>query len=148
MLTAGDEFGRTQAGNNNAYCQDNEISWIDWALLEANRELFEFTRQLIALRKKHPALCSGKFYTGKGDVEWIGEEGLAIDWQHDRALGMHIKGKDQLLILINNESVDLSFDLPGGNWKLLLSTDPLAKSSASGDAAFLVPAHSVCVLGE
>jgi glycogen operon protein len=148
MLTAGDEFGRTQSGNNNAYCQDNEISWIDWADSERNIELLDFTRQLIALRKKHPALCSGKFYTGEGDVEWIGEEGLAIDWQHDRALGMYIKGKDKLLILVNNEAVDLSFDLPEGNWKLLLSTDPLAKSSASGDAAFLVPAHSVCVLGK
>lgn len=148
MLTAGDEFGRTQSGNNNAYCQDDEISWIDWSLLEANRELFEFTRQLIALRKKHPALCSEKFYTGEGDVEWLGEEGLAVDWQHDRAFGMYIKGKDRLLILINNEAVDLSFDLPEGEWILLLTTDSLAAMPASGDAALLVPAHSVCVLGE
>jgi glycogen operon protein len=148
MLTAGDEFSRTQSGNNNAYCQDDEISWIDWSLLEANRELFEFTRQLIALRKKHPALCSEKFYTGEGDVEWLGEEGLTVDWQHDRALGMYIKGKDRLLILINNEAVDLSFDLPEGKWNLLLTTDLLAAMPASGDAALLVPAHSVCVLGE
>ncbi|NOU36582.1 MAG: glycogen debranching protein GlgX [Kiritimatiellaceae bacterium] len=148
MLTAGDEFGRTQSGNNNAYCQDNGISRVDWSFLEKNRELFEFTRQLIALRKKHPALCSGKFYTGEGDVEWIGEEGLSVDWQHDRALGMHIKGKDELLILINNEAVDLSFELPEGNWNLILSTDPLAGSSASSNSVFLVPAHSVCVLGE
>ncbi len=146
MLTAGDEFGRTQSGNNNAYCQDDEISWIDWTFLEKNKELFEFTQNLIALRKKHPALCSGKFYTGDGDVEWIGPESREVDWQHDCALGMHIKGKDALLILINNEEVDLSFELPGGRWELILATDHATIEPMRGDFAFLVPAHSVCVL--
>jgi glycogen operon protein len=146
MLTAGDEFGRTQLGNNNAYCQDNGISWVDWSLLEKNSELFNFTQALIALRKKHPALCSGKFYTGKGDVEWLGEEGLSIDWKHDRALGMHIKGSGELLVLINNEEVDLSFELPAGSWNLALATDPAGVAPVYGDFAFLVAAHSVCVL--
>jgi isoamylase len=146
MLTAGDEFGRTQFGNNNAYCQDNEISWIDWSLPETNRELFEFTQQLIALRKNHSALHAGKFYTGDGDVNWIGSEGLAVDWQNDRSLGMHIKGKDELLLLFNNEAVDLSFELPEGNWSLSLATDPAVTPPAHGDTAVLVPAHSVCVL--
>ena len=54
MLLGGDEIGRSQAGNNNAYCQDNQISWVDWE--HADRELAEFTRQLIALRKRHPVL--------------------------------------------------------------------------------------------
>jgi len=145
MLTAGDEFGRTQSGNNNAYCQDNETSWIDWSLLEKNKELFEFAQTLIALRKKHSALCSGKFYSDKGEVEWIGEEGLAVDWQRDRALAMHIKGSDPLLILINNETVDLSFELPEGNWQAALVTDPAMVPPVRGDSAVLVPAHSVCV---
>ena len=146
MLTAGDEFGRTQLGNNNAYCQDNGISWVDWSLLEKNRELFDFTQTLIALRKKHPALCSGKFYTGQNDVEWLGPEGLAVDWRNDRALGMHIKGDDELLILINNEAVDLSFELPAGNWNLEIATDLASVAPVYGDIAFLAAAHSVCVL--
>ena len=148
MLTAGDEFGRTQLGNNNAYCQDNGISWMNWSLFEKNRELFDFTQTLIALRKKHPALCSGKFYTGQDDVEWLGPEGLAVDWRNDRALGMHIKGDDELLILINNEAVDLSFELPGGDWNLELATDLASVAPVYGDIAFLSAAHSVCVLSK
>ena len=146
MLTAGDEFGRTQFGNNNAYCQDNEISWVDWSLLEKNNELFGFAQTLIALRKNHSALCSGKFYSDRGEVEWIGPEGLAVDWKNDRALGMHIKGSAQLLILFNNEAVDLSFELPEGNWKLALATDPATVAPPRSDSTVLVPAHSVCVL--
>jgi glycogen operon protein len=146
MLTAGDEFGRTQSGNNNAYCQDNGTSWVDWSLLEKNQELFGFAQTLIALRKKHSALCSGKFYSDNGEVGWIGEEGLAVDWQRDRALGMHIKGPDPLLILINNEGVDLSFELPEGNWEIVFATDPATVPPARDNSAALVPAHSVCVL--
>ena len=145
MLTAGDEFGRTQFGNNNAYCQDNETSWVDWAQREKNRDLFDFTQTLIALRKKHPALCSRAFYTGKGDVNWVGAESLAVDWQNDRAIGMHIKDKDKLLILVNNEAVDLSFELPKGHWTMALATDLTTVPPAYGDFAVLVPAHSVCV---
>jgi glycogen operon protein len=146
MLTAGDEFGRTQSGNNNAYCQDSEISWVDWPLLEKNKELFGFSQTLIALRKKHSVLCAGKFYSDKGEVEWIGPEGLAVDWKNDRALGMHIKGSDRLLILFNNEAVDLSFELPEGNWGIALVTDPATGAPARSDSTVLVPAHSVCVL--
>lgn len=142
MLTAGDEFGRTQLGNNNAYCQDNEVSWFDWSLLEKNRELFEFTQQLIALRKKHPALCAGSFYS-HSDVNWFGAEGRAIDWHADRALGMHIMGRKPLVILINNEETDRSFDLPKGRWKLTLATDPAAPPPAS---ACLVSANSILLL--
>ncbi|MEI8205962.1 MAG: glycogen debranching protein GlgX [Kiritimatiellales bacterium] len=146
MFTAGDEFGRTQSGNNNAYCQDNGISWVDWSLLEKNKELFGFAQTLIALRKNHSALCSGKFYGAQGEVEWTGPEGLAVDWKNDRALGMHIKGSDPLLILINNEAVDLSFELPEGNWCPALVTDPAMVAPARSDSTVLVLAHSVCVL--
>ncbi len=148
MLTAGDEFGRTQSGNNNAYCQDNEISWIDWSLLEKNKDLFEFTKALIALRKNHPALCAGNFYTGQGDVTWFGPENLAINWQNDRALGMHIKGKDELLILINNEEVDLTFEFPAGCWNLSLTTASAIDAPACSDSACLVSAHSIFVFSQ
>jgi len=145
MLTGGDEFGRTQCGSNNAYCQDNKTSWVDWTLLKKNRALFDFTQELIALRKDHPSLHSGKFYTGD-DVDWIGPERAAVDWQRDRALGMHSKGNNELLALFNNEEITLSFYLPKGKWKMTLSTDPLTIPPSRGDVAVLVPAHSVCVL--
>ncbi len=127
MLLAGDEFGRTQRGSNNAYCQDNEISWVDWSLLEKNTRLFEFTRKLIALRKAHPALRRKKHFIGHGDVEWIGPDGNGPDWDHGRALGIRLaeparpagrkrrentsRPQDNLLILINNEQHDVAFSL-------------------------------------
>ena len=130
MLLAGDEFGRTQKGSNNAYCQDNDISWVDWSLLDKNSELFEFTKQLIALRKKHPALRRKTHFTGKGDVEWIGPDGGKPDWENARALGMHLPGTDELLILINNEGHKVTFSKQAepaptkvsNVWKLELST--------------------------
>ena len=63
MLLGGDECGRSQRGNNNAYCQDNEISWYDWRPLDRNRELLRFVRELIAFRKAHPVLSKERFYT-------------------------------------------------------------------------------------
>lgn len=122
MLTAGDEFGRTQSGNNNAYCQDNEISWVNWLLCETNRELFEFTKKLIALRAAFPQLRRKKFLTGKGDVHWIGPDGREPHWHHDRAIGMYLPGKKRLLILINNEGHAVQFKRPPGKWTLELFT--------------------------
>ncbi len=156
MLLAGDEFGRTQKGSNNAYCQDNDISWVDWSLLEKNRELFEFTKQLIALRKKHPALRRKKHFTDNGDIKWIGPDGNKPDWQHGHALGMHLVGsalradrrrlgepslpQDELLILINNEQQDVPFSLSEQDqpaWKLELNTAKIE--------GFTLPAHSLAV---
>jgi glycogen operon protein len=81
MLLAGDEFLRTQRGNNNAYCQDNEISWVDWTLAETNADFLRFVRELIALRKRHPALRRRGFFRGAGpdrllraDIVWHGLE--------------------------------------------------------------------------
>jgi len=122
MLTAGDEFGRTQRGNNNAYCQDNEISWFDWSLAEKNLELFEFTKKLIKLRGAFPQLHCGTFFTGKGDVEWLGPHGREPDWHHDRSLGMFLPGERNLLILINNESHSVKFELPPDEWRLEIFT--------------------------
>jgi glycogen operon protein len=144
MLTAGDEFGRTQRGNNNAYCQDNDISWVDWSLLEPNRELFAFTQKLIALRRDHPALRAGEFYTAN-DVEWLGPGNRAVNWESDSAIGMHIKGNDPLVILINNEEVDLPFELPRGDWKQVLATAPAAVPPAQGGVPVRMPAGSVSV---
>jgi glycogen operon protein len=88
MLLAGDEAGRTQSGNNNAYCQDNEISWFDWerAALPENQELEELVARLIALRKSHPTLRSDRFLHGRNeiapgllDIQWFNEDGMVME---------------------------------------------------------------------
>src|SRR3546814_17601378 len=77
MILSGDEIGRTQRGNNNAYCQDNEINWIDWGLSEAGRRLFDFTARLTALRRRHPALRRDRFLFG---IERSADGGQELAW--------------------------------------------------------------------
>ncbi|MEJ2310718.1 MAG: glycogen debranching protein GlgX, partial [Gammaproteobacteria bacterium] len=90
MLLGGDEFRRTQYGNNNAYCQDNETSWYDWRLLERNQELFRFTRLLIALRKHFPILSEERFYRDI-EISWLGADGNLPEWDGPEGiLGCHI----------------------------------------------------------
>jgi glycogen operon protein len=79
MLLAGDEFLRTQHGNNNAWCQNNEVSWLDWGLAETNRDMLRFVRELIAFRLRHPSLTRPRFFTGQPvsphgipDISWHG----------------------------------------------------------------------------
>src|SRR5665811_1044135 len=79
MLLGGDEFRRTQGGNNNAYCQDNETSWHDWSRLEQHSEIFRFTRGMIAFRRAHPVLSQGQFYTD-AELHWFGSQGGLPDW--------------------------------------------------------------------
>ncbi|MDR1389124.1 MAG: glycogen debranching protein GlgX [Treponema sp.] len=88
MLLGGDEFGRTQGGNNNAYCQDNEISWYDWSLLDANRGLFRFTKEMIAFRLRHHGFMRPEFYTGRDgsynaipDITWFNAKGETPIWE-------------------------------------------------------------------
>jgi glycogen operon protein len=87
MLLGGDEIARTQKGNNNAYCQDNEISWYDWSLLEKNAALYRFVKEMIAFRLRHPGFMRPEFYTGRGgdykgipDISWFDEKGECPDW--------------------------------------------------------------------
>src|SRR5690606_16143299 len=102
MLVAGDEFGRTQQGNNNVYCQDNELSWINWELDEEGQQLLAFTRRLIALRRSYPILRRGRFLVGNyneelgvKDVAWLVPDGSEMSQEnwHDanaRCMGMQI----------------------------------------------------------
>jgi isoamylase len=100
MIAAGDEFGRTQRGNNNAYCQDNEISWIDWRLLETNRDLHDFVRRLIWFRRRHPVFRRSQFFKGVPrperpipDVAWFDADARPKDWGHDdQTLMCHLDG--------------------------------------------------------
>jgi len=101
MLLGGDEIGRTQCGNNNAYCQDNEISWYDWSLLEKNQGLFRFAKEMIAFRLKHPGFMRPEFYTGREgnynaipDISWYTEKGVSPDWDRlGYALALQINGR-------------------------------------------------------
>jgi glycogen operon protein len=92
MILGGDEFGRTQRGNNNAYCQDNEISWFDWNEASRNRELVEFFRKAIAFTSRFPVLQQRKFLLGRDldddgvpDLEWFSPDGGDPDWQDANA---------------------------------------------------------------
>ncbi len=154
MLSGGDEWGRTQNGNNNAYCQDNEISWFNWERDEKQNQFVEFTRKLIQLRKDHPVFRRPKFFQGRRirgsetrDVMWFnpgGSEMSEEEWTSPfvRCLGMLLSGDtmdvlnfegepirdDTFLLLINAHYEPIPFVLPGQEhieWQLVLDTmDP------------------------
>jgi glycogen operon protein len=124
MLLAGDEFGRTQGGNNNAYCQDNEISWLDWSLLDENRELFEFFKGMIALRKRCSQLRQSRFFEdrtnqrGLHEVAWHGCELNAPGWQDASSqvlaftLAAFIEEEPDLHVMMNMGEANLPFQIP------------------------------------
>ncbi|HVH43178.1 MAG TPA: glycogen debranching protein GlgX [Labilithrix sp.] len=138
MLCGGDEVGRTQRGNNNAYCQDNEISWFDWDLKDEQKALFAFTKKLVALRRDHPALHRAKFFRGRRirgtdvrDIMWYrhdGEEMNDVDWNNPgtASLGLFLAGRgiddideegnpivdDDFFLVLNGSDIPLSFVLP------------------------------------
>lgn len=124
MLLGGDEFRRTQRGNNNAFCQDNEISWYDWALLEHERETYDFTRAMIRMRKRFPFLSEERFYTS-ADVSWFNIHGKPAAWNSlDRTLGCHLHPdnyNDEICMLFNAQPDGVLFALPrplrsSGSW--------------------------------
>ncbi|MBF0511464.1 MAG: glycogen debranching protein GlgX [Candidatus Omnitrophica bacterium] len=115
MLLGGDEFCRTQAGNNNAYCQDNEISWYNWNDLKKNKEIFNFTRGMIAFRQAHPVLAKGQFYNAQ-DIQWFNTQKGAPNWDNpqEKQLGCLIfESKEQAIFLMFNASFEaVQFNLP------------------------------------
>lgn len=151
MLLAGDEFGRTQRGNNNAYCQDNEISWVDWSIPDWGVKQAELVRRLIRLRRRYPILHRSRFFTGQEieglgvrDVTWINATGAEMqdrDWgdRNMKCFGMLIDGRAQatgirrpgqdttVLIVLNAYHDMVSFTLPdctnGTGWELVLDTN-------------------------
>jgi isoamylase len=150
MLLSGDEMGRSQAGNNNAYCQDNELSWVDWGPA-GGPDLVEFTSKLVELRHEHPIFRRRRFFRGgpsadaPGDIAWLkpsGEEMNETDWRAGRAMSaaVYLNGaaitepdprgervKDLNFLLLFNPSPDeVSFRIPGptygGPWEIMLDT--------------------------
>ncbi len=145
MLLAGDEIGNSQSGNNNSYCQDNEISWIDWG--KADEALLVFARKLVALRHKHPVFHRARFFRGKDanqwDIRWLRPDGQDMtddDWgfSEARVLGKYLSGDpgdfyyataagqqdfDQaFLILMSAHHQALPFTVPDGRWRLIFDT--------------------------
>ncbi len=144
MIVMGDEVRRTQKGNNNAYCQDNEISWFNWTLVKRNKELFNFVRGLISIRKSQPTLRRTRFLTGRAfdtrgvpDVNWFNHLGLPFNWENPSgglvcwlpapAVADDPDGEGRDLIMLFNGTPDtLKFVLPdqirGLRWSLLIDS--------------------------
>ena len=173
MLLMGDELGRTQQGNNNAYCQDNEISWMSWDGIDAG--LLDFTRWLIALRKRHPTFRRRRFFQGRPirgavDIAWLKPDGKQMtdqDWtsRHARALGVFLNGgaipghdergrsvvDDSFVLLFNGHARAVYWTLPSeleGPWHLVLATDRMRPESepAAITGRVLTRSRSVVVL--
>jgi glycogen operon protein len=153
MITAGDEFYRTQQGSNNAYCQDNDISWIDWSLCNQHADLLDFTKRCIAFRKAHPSLRRRAFLRGcmpeqeGADIVWLAPNGGEPNWDNAEVMGCNLDGskhytgadedKDHLFLMFNAHSHKVHFHVPppqGAPWKIALTTQ-------ERDPAWTGPGH-------
>ena len=129
MLLGGDEFRRTQGGNNNAWCQDNETSWHDWRGLERHREIFRFTCGMLALRRAHPVLGKEQFYTD-AEIHWFGPQGGLPRWADPEAKQFSCliqeDARSALCLMFNAGADAVDFDLPpiltGVRWHLAVDT--------------------------
>ncbi|MBL8143073.1 MAG: glycogen debranching protein GlgX [Acidobacteria bacterium] len=152
MLSHGDELSQSKRGNNNTYCQDNDLSWLDWTLTPAQEEFLEFVRAVIALRRAHPVLRRRRFFAGRKirgegvqDIAWFDPSGVEMTdagWasEHVRCIGVKLSGDaiaetnergeriidDTLLILFNAHDATVPFTLPGADepaeWTAILDT--------------------------
>ena len=158
MILGGDEFGRTQRGNNNGYCQDNEVSWYDWSLAEVNADLLEFTRALTRLRTDHPVFRRPKFFQGRPlhgetikDIGWFTPDGTEMgqsDWDDGvvKSIGVYLNGDaigavdqrgepvtdDSFLLLLNAFPEPIDFTLPPPSWATAWA---VAVETATGSVA-------------
>jgi len=168
LILGGDEFGRTQRGNNNPYCQDNDTSYLHWNLDAEGEQFLEFTRGMIALRKSHPDIASNRFFSGElvpahnlKDIVWLSAAGgeMTVDaWQDYglRALGYQISpqsaGGRVLLVLMNAGGEDVPFLLPahpGFGWETLADTareEPPVRLAGLVGPAYPLKPRSLAVL--
>ncbi|HVC21068.1 MAG TPA: glycogen debranching protein GlgX [Vicinamibacterales bacterium] len=161
MILGGDEFRRTQGGNNNAYCQDNEISWFDWTLLKRHREVHAFVRGMIRFREAHSVLRADAFYTA-AELQWFSPALQPPDWGNagEQRLGALVAGGDgsDLYLLFNASPAAVRFALPvsqQGIWHLAVDTSreppedirDVGAELALGDGrGYTLPARSSAVL--
>ncbi len=173
MLLAGDEFGRTQNGNNNAYCQDDEIAWLNWDLKDKGKHLVDFVQILTGLRQRFPILRRNRFYTGTcneligvKDLTWINANGKEMEDEHwgdsnMKCFGMLMDGRAQptgivkqgenatMLLVINGHTDLVGFTLPpsyGEEWALLVDTnkeDNIANGTFKAGEVYSVTNRSV-----
>jgi glycogen operon protein len=176
MVLMGDEMGRTQRGNNNTYCQDNDLNWLDWRLAEENAELVRFARNMIAFRKAHPALrnryhLSNQDYMGSGyaDITWHGLKAWNADWSGEARIlafllcGKHAKNgttcDDYIYVVMNSHWETQYFEIPlppdNTKWHVAVNTGmpspedifkPGSEPELGDQGHFLVSAYSVVVL--
>jgi len=159
MIRAGDEFMQTQLGNNNPYNQDNDISWLNWDLLQANKECFRFFKQMIRFRKGHPSLGRSRFW--RDDVRWFGAAADVDRSDDSHSLAFHLSGASQddkdIYVMINTGQNDLSFTVQTGTAKTWLRVVDTALESphditesgqeiALQNLTYKVQAHSLVVL--
>lgn len=146
MLLAGDEHSHSQQGNNNAYCQDNAITWLDWA--KADDSLTEYTAALIRLRQQIPALWGGTWWQeGDGNVQWLNAQGqpLAVqEWEDLDGQHIQILLSQRWLLLINATPQAVDMTLPAGDWQVV---PPFTQECSLVDLpSWCQVAHSLCVL--
>ena len=175
MILAGDEFGRTQEGNNNAYCQDNPVSWVDWHKLSTERTFCEFVRRVLSLRSSHEVFRRTQFFHGKRvgadgmkDIAWFlpnGREMSGGDWSASDGLcfgvqcaampadGKFAEGPAAFLLLMNGSDRDVAFDLPAIRpelrWHCLLNTvfeDGTPEEPSPQNGTFMIEGRSLALL--
>ncbi len=174
MLLGGDELGRSQRGNNNAYCQDNDLSWFDWS--DVDHEMLEFTRRLVGLRRQHPVFRRRRWFQGRAihgsdvsDIGWLTPDGTSMthdDWTAGLAdaIGIFLNGQampsvdrrgqpivgESFLLLLNPGAADIDWTLPGPpigeRWELELSSDPGLADRAIVHGRLSVSSRSATVL--
>ncbi|MFN7995230.1 MAG: glycogen debranching protein GlgX [Bryobacteraceae bacterium] len=145
MFVAGDELRRTQQGNNNPYCQDNEISWFDWTLAGKNAAMRNFWKRLIAFRKENLLLRKGQFF-GPGEVAWHGTQLNNPGWSDPEARALAMTVGDGIHAMFNMYWESLDFELPPGHWiKQFDTADPQSQGAVS-DSMFTVQSRSIVVL--
>ena len=147
MLRHGDELGHSQQGNNNAYCQDNDISWLDWQ--HPDQEFLAFCAEVVSFQRRHPVFQRRRFFSGRpifgtelSDIGWFrpdGQEMTPQDWQAGfaKSVGVFLNGDalpdpdrrgrrltdDSFLLLFNAHHGDVTFEIPGGNWGYMWQAD-------------------------
>ncbi len=175
MILGGDEFRRTQGGNNNAYCQDNETSWFDWTIAEQNAELTEFVKRAVALRKNHAVFHRKKFFDGAKagsvpDIQWYNSDGSSPDWNKlsrfvaYTLFGQYCKNEDgksdcDFYIAANTDPHDLMITIPtvqkGKKWYLVADTDIEGSNAIAPEGKeeqlqeqehYVIPANSMILL--
>ncbi len=175
MLLGGDEFRRSQMGNNNAYCQDNEISWFNWQLVQIHSDIHRFCTELIKFRRRHPAFKRSEFFSGQDislnglpDITWLSEKGTPFDWAcRENLLAVLIDGSkaeikadrddNDFFLMFNAETEDTTFTIPappsGKIWQRKIDTAAVPDIIEMGSAEelknqtqYLVKAHSMVLL--